>query len=110
MERKGASYKITQTRAAQSHAEHTQRTNATTASEMYDSPRGMGPAATASAKPYNNLVAAMDIRGREYDDARAGRMSAEQMNRVGIDSSKYPVRPAGVTGAGMRHHPRPPGL
>lgn len=78
MERKGASYKITEKRAASSHAEHTQRTNATVASEMYGGEK--------------RSYAPMDIRAREYADAKAGRMSKAEMNRVGIDHSKYPSR------------------
>lgn len=37
---------------------------------------------------YSNFSAALDARQREYDDARAGRMTSEQATRVGIDLSK----------------------
>jgi hypothetical protein len=37
---------------------------------------------------YNNFSAALDARQREYEDARAGRMTREQASRVGIDLTK----------------------
>jgi hypothetical protein len=76
MERKGASYKVTQKRPAQTHADHAQRTNATVASEMY--------------QPGSFSYGPMDARAREYSQAEAGMLSKEQMSRVGIDHRKYP--------------------
>ena len=72
MERKGAAYRVKATRPAGSHAEHEQVTKTTSY--------------------YNNLAGAMDARTREYESARAGRMTAEEMQRVDIDPRMYPSR------------------
>jgi hypothetical protein len=55
--------------------------------------------------PSRSTYGPMEIRRREYDDARSGKMSEEQMRRVDINPAK--VRPSGVTGAGMPAHDRP---
>lgn len=68
MERKGASYKITEKRAASSHAEHTQRTNATVASEMYGGEkRPSGPGAFGQGP---RLEKKYHSSGRQYYEAQ----------------------------------------
>jgi hypothetical protein len=66
MERKGASYKITQTRPAQTHDDHAQRTQATVASEMYGGEGVRPPGVTGAGMPNHPRPPAFGGRAENY--------------------------------------------
>ena len=87
-ERKGASYRITSKRPASSHVEHTQTTQAS----HYLSGMHLPGIAEAKKTSWDSRYGPMAIRQQEYEQAESGRMSAEEMSRVGIDPRRYPNR------------------